>query len=67
MDTTSLPDMITKLVTLASGAAILVGAYRALALGEQGLARGLLIAGGIIFLVNVSVWIAQGRGEDLEL
>jgi len=56
--------MVTKLVTLISGVAILIGAYRAVILGEQSPARGLLTFGGIVFLINVSTWIAQRRGED---
>jgi hypothetical protein len=55
---------MVKLVTLIAGVAILVGAYRSLVLGDQGHARGLLIFGGIVFLTNVSFWIAERRGED---
>jgi hypothetical protein len=55
---------MVKLVTLIAGVAILVGAYRSLVSGDQGHARGLLIFGGIVFLTNVSFWIAERRGED---
>lgn len=59
-----MPRALVAFVTALSGAALLVGAYRAIALGEQNPARGLLMFGGIVFLTNVSMWIARRRGED---
>lgn len=56
--------MMTAIVTLISGATVVVGAYRAIALGEQYPARALLTFGGIVLLINVSVWIAQRLGEE---
>jgi hypothetical protein len=55
---------VTAAATFIAGVAVLIGAYRAIALGDQSTARGLLLFGGIVFLTNVSAWIGRRLRED---
>jgi uncharacterized membrane protein len=48
-------------MTIAAALAMAVGAYRAVALGEQNPARSLLTFGAIVLLTNVAVWADQRR------